>query len=137
MVPAAERNGELIADFAAECLALRKSEMVGICRPSAANQAGMLGDRSDMISVTHPTGFRHRQHALIDRSGAPIFSVFLPVCYWTGQEVPLLRFGWVCAADSNGLQSRLEGLLEDLGIFSDQCVLLGKNFVGPGGSVIA
>jgi hypothetical protein len=49
MVAAAKGNGELIADPAAKCLALHKSELMGICRPSAANQAGMLGDRSDVI----------------------------------------------------------------------------------------
>jgi hypothetical protein len=67
MMTAAERNGEFIADLAAERLALHKSEMMRICRPPAADQAGMLGDISDMIPVTHPTGFRYRQHALIDR----------------------------------------------------------------------
>ena len=67
MMTAAERNGEFIADLAAECLALHKSGVMGICRPSAANQAGMLGDKSDMIPITDPTGFRHRQHGLIDR----------------------------------------------------------------------
>jgi hypothetical protein len=35
---------------------LRKAEVVGICRPSAANQAKMLGDRSDVIMVTHLPG---------------------------------------------------------------------------------
>jgi hypothetical protein len=59
MVTAAERNCEFIADFAAKCAALHKSKMMGICRPSAADQAGMLGDRSDVISVARPTRFGH------------------------------------------------------------------------------
>jgi hypothetical protein len=33
--------------------------MVGICWLSAADHAGTLGDKSDMIPVTHPTGFTH------------------------------------------------------------------------------
>jgi hypothetical protein len=65
MAPAAERNSELVADLAAECPALSKSEMMGICRLSAANQATM-GDRSDVIPVTHAAGFGYGQHALID-----------------------------------------------------------------------
>ena len=74
MMTAAERNGEFIADLAAECLALGESEMMGIRRPPAADQAGMLGDKSDMIPVRDPTGFWHRQHALIGGVGA--FSPF-------------------------------------------------------------
>jgi hypothetical protein len=71
MVAAAERNSELIADLAAKCPALHKPEMMGICRPSIANQAGMLGDRSDVIPVSRPTGFGHGKDALIDRARAP------------------------------------------------------------------
>ena len=70
MVAAAERNGKLIADLAAERSALRKSEMVGVCRPPAANQAGLLSYMFNMVSVTHPARFRHGEHALINRSGA-------------------------------------------------------------------
>jgi hypothetical protein len=141
MVPAAERNSELITDFAAQCLVLQKSEMMGICRPPAAYQAGMLGDRSDVIPVTHAAGFRNRQRALINRPGAPAALRLLCSCIrligaWR-RDVPFLRFGWVCAVDANGLQLGLESLLEDLGIFSDQCVLLGKYSVRPDGGLVA
>src|SRR4029077_4035686 len=71
MVPAAEWNGEFIADLAAECSTLRKAKVVGVRRPAAANQAVLLGHESDVISVTHPARFRHGQHALVNRSGAP------------------------------------------------------------------
>jgi hypothetical protein len=71
MVTAAERNSELIADLAANCPALHKLEMMGICRPSPADQARMLGDRSDVIPVTRPTGFGHGKHAFVDRARAP------------------------------------------------------------------
>jgi hypothetical protein len=53
------------------------------------------------------------------------------------REVLPLSFEWVCAVGPNRLQPRLEGVLEDLGIFSDQCVLLGKYFMRPGSGVIA
>jgi len=70
MVPAAERNRELVADLATECSALNKPEMMGVRRLSTANQARVLSDRSDVITVTHAAGFGPCQHALIDRSGA-------------------------------------------------------------------
>ena len=38
MVTAAEWNREFIADLTAECPALRKAEMVGICRLPAADR---------------------------------------------------------------------------------------------------
>jgi hypothetical protein len=59
MVPAAKWNGEFIADLAAECSTLRKAQVVGVRRPAATNQAGLLGYKSDMIPVTHPPRFRH------------------------------------------------------------------------------
>jgi hypothetical protein len=59
MVPAAEWNGEFIADLAAECSTLRKAQVVGVRRPAATNQAGLLGYKSDVISVTYPPRFRH------------------------------------------------------------------------------
>jgi hypothetical protein len=71
MVTAAERNSELIADLAAKCPALHKPEMMGIGRLSPADQARMLGDRSDVIPVTRPTGFGHGKHAFVDRVRAP------------------------------------------------------------------
>jgi hypothetical protein len=71
MVPAAEWNRELIADLAAECSTLRKAKVVGVRRQAAANQARLPGYKSDVISVTHPSRFRHGQHALINRPGAP------------------------------------------------------------------
>ena len=59
MVTATQRNCEFIADLAAKCSALGEAKMMGVCRPSAADQARMLGDRSDMIPVAHPTRFGH------------------------------------------------------------------------------
>jgi hypothetical protein len=58
MVPAAERDGELVADLAAERSGLGKSQMVGVRRPSAANQARLLGDRPDVLAVADPARLR-------------------------------------------------------------------------------
>ena len=84
----------------------------------------MLGDRFNMVPITHPTEFRHRQHALIDRAGAPPALRFLCHCVWfkgrRSSDVPGLRVGWLYGVDPNGLKPRLEGLLEDLGIFGGE-----------------
>jgi len=53
MMAAAERHSELIADLAAKCWRLRESEMVGVCRASAANKASLFGDRFDMLAVSN------------------------------------------------------------------------------------
>ena len=107
MVSAAERNGELIADLAAERSALRKPEMMGICRPPAANQARMLGDKSDMLPVTHPAGFRHRQRALIDRSRGPAVLRFCLVLVHSSGKVVLGVFGTDTSVRPQGLPASL------------------------------
>jgi len=52
MTAAAERDGELIADLAAEC--------GGVCRTSAADKTGIFGDRFDMSAVANATRGRKR-----------------------------------------------------------------------------
>jgi hypothetical protein len=44
VVASAKRDGELVADFAAECAALCEAEMVGIAGLAAADQARLLRD---------------------------------------------------------------------------------------------
>jgi len=48
----AKGNGKLVADLAAKRWRLRKSQMVSIGGPPAANQAWLLGDRLYMVPVT-------------------------------------------------------------------------------------
>jgi hypothetical protein len=66
MVAAAERNRELIADLAAERSALRETKVVGVSSPPAANQAGLLSYKSNVVPVTQPARSWHRQYALIN-----------------------------------------------------------------------
>jgi hypothetical protein len=54
VVTAAQRDGELVADFSTECPTLRVSEVVGIRGTSPANKTRVLGDSFDVISVAHP-----------------------------------------------------------------------------------
>ena len=71
MVPAAERDGELVADLAAERARLGKSQMVSVRGLSAANQARVLGDRPDVLPVADPTSLRQGQQALVDKFYPP------------------------------------------------------------------
>ena len=70
VMPATQRNCELIADFAAKCGWLRESEVVGICRASAANETSLLGDRLDMLAVANAPRHRQCQHAFVDNLGS-------------------------------------------------------------------
>ena len=67
MVPTTERHRELVAHFAAECPALRKSQVMGIGGLAAANQTRLFGHMSDMLAVSNPARLRQGQRALIDR----------------------------------------------------------------------
>jgi len=53
MVPAAQRNNELVADLAPKRALLRESQVMGVGGLPAANQASLLGNRSDVIAVTN------------------------------------------------------------------------------------
>ena len=137
MVPAAEWNRELIADLAAECSTLRKAKVVGVGRSAAANQAGLLGYKSHVISVTHPARFRHRQHALINRSGAsPALCRYLSrMGPRRSRRSPFTRLRGVSPA-AKSLQLCPEGVLYDLGISRIQLVLVREIAVSPCGGVI-
>ena len=69
MVASAQRDGELIADFAPEGRMLCKSQVMGVRGPSAANQARLFGNRFDVIAVTHAAWLWYGQHALVDPFG--------------------------------------------------------------------
>jgi len=54
MVSSTQGNGELVADLAAECPALRESQVVGIAGLATTNQTRLLGHMSDMVAVANP-----------------------------------------------------------------------------------
>ena len=107
MVTATEGNGELIADLAANRAALRKSEM-----------GGSAGGRPQIRQGRWVTNLT------LSRSRTCHFIWFMG---WRrgGCVTPL----WMGLPPSTSSPLSLEGLLEELGIFGDQCVLLGKYFV--------
>src|SRR5215813_6948080 len=66
MMPAAERDRELIADLAAERAGLGKSEVVGVRGLAAAQQTGLLGDVAQVLPVAIATRGGDREDALVD-----------------------------------------------------------------------
>jgi hypothetical protein len=123
MMAAAEWHGELIADFAAKCRWLRESEMVRICRASAANEASLLGDRLDMLAVANSARRSQCQPAFVDDHGPSFPASF-------GQTVFgfLRSFRGVCG---KGRDFQVEGLLNVLGIGRRQSVFGAKDPLSP------
>ena len=66
MMPATERDRELIADLAAERTGLGKSEVVGVGGPAAAHETCLLGDVAKVLPVAIPTRGSDRENALVD-----------------------------------------------------------------------
>jgi hypothetical protein len=77
MMSSAQRDGELIADFAPLSLGLGKAEVVGVRGLPAADQTGAVGDRPDVLPVANPARLRQGQQALVDRP-RPVPDVLLP-----------------------------------------------------------
>src|SRR5215472_10294333 len=75
MVPATERDRELVANLAAERRRLGKAQMMGIGGAAAADQARLLGYRLDVVTVTDPSSCRQRQDAFLDDCFALLFTV--------------------------------------------------------------
>jgi hypothetical protein len=66
VVSAAERDGELIADFTAERTALRESQVVSIARLPAADQARLLGDEPHVLAIADAPRLGEGKHGLVD-----------------------------------------------------------------------
>src|SRR5215831_17354369 len=66
MMPATERDCELIADLAAERAGLGESEVVGIRRLAAAHETCLLGDIAQVLPVAIATWSGDREDALVD-----------------------------------------------------------------------
>ena len=69
VMAAAQRHGELIADFAPECAVLHETQMMRICWPAAANETGLFGHKPHMIPVTNAARLGIGQMGLIDACG--------------------------------------------------------------------
>ena len=66
MVAATAWDRELIADLAAECAGLGKSEVVGVRGLAAAQETRLLGDVAKVLPVAIATRGSDREDALVD-----------------------------------------------------------------------
>src|SRR5262245_19247185 len=66
MMPATERDREIIADLAPKRTRLRECEVVGVRGPAAAQQAGLLRDVAQMLPVAIAPGRRDCEGALVN-----------------------------------------------------------------------
>jgi hypothetical protein len=66
MVPAAERDRELVTYFAAERAELGESKMVGVRGLAAADETRLLGDIAQVLPVAIAARSRDRENALVD-----------------------------------------------------------------------
>ena len=69
MMATAERYGELVADFEAECPWLGKPQVMRIGRLPAADETWLRGNEPQMGFVTQPLGLGDGENALVDLSG--------------------------------------------------------------------
>src|SRR5207237_5472866 len=66
MVPAAERDRELVTYLAAKRSGLGESKMVGVRGLAAADETRLLGDIAQVLPVAIATRSRDRENALVD-----------------------------------------------------------------------
>ena len=124
MMATAERHGEFITDPAAKCRWLCESQMVGICRASAANETSLFGDGFDMFAVANATRGWHHQHAFIDSTGsAPFLALF-------GQTFFKFMFD-LCCSHRKSRNLQLECPLNVLGIICGQRIFDADYSVSP------
>ena len=66
MVPTAQGDGELVTDLASQGAALSEPQVVGICGPPAADQAGALRYGLSWSRSPNSSGLWQGQQALVD-----------------------------------------------------------------------
>ena len=72
MVDGAEGYREFIADLEPKTPRLREADVMGVARRSAANKAGLLGDKAQMLLGANPFWFADGEHALVDFCGGAV-----------------------------------------------------------------
>ena len=66
MMAAAQRDRELIADFAAEGAVLGKTQVMGFARDAPTDEARLPGHAPDMLTIADAAGFWEGKNGLID-----------------------------------------------------------------------
>jgi hypothetical protein len=128
VMPATQRDRELITDSAAECGALRRAQMVGISRAPAANKAWLLGNRFDVLPIANPTRHWERQDAFVNYTGsAPL--------YWhrwaSKRRLNLLHPQSIAGVAPKACQPRLKCCPNTRGICCSESVFGAKNPMSP------
>jgi hypothetical protein len=114
MVSPTEWHSEFVAYLATKCWRLRKSEVMGICRVSATNEASLLGNRLHMRPIEDAARGRQSRYGLVDHgSSAPAFASTWTTGGW-------LRFYQRLCSEAR--EPLLESLLHMLGINLSQAV---------------
>ena len=65
----AQGDSEFVAHFSAKRPRLREAEMVGIGRLSSTYEAGVLGNKSEMLLIAVASRLGNREGALVDMFG--------------------------------------------------------------------
>src|SRR5262245_31078472 len=101
--------------------------MVSIRRASATNQARLLGNRFDVITVANASQRRQRQHGLVDHGRSS--SSFWPTPLSPLLSVPTSRLLFRLRAKNR--QLGMERLLNMFGVGCGQTVFSAKNPMRP------
>jgi hypothetical protein len=67
-----ERHSELVTHLKPHAPSLRKSEVVGFCEVSPANQTGLRRYEFEVSLIAEPTRLTDCQHAFVDPGGSGI-----------------------------------------------------------------
>src|SRR5262249_24843378 len=102
VMPATERDRELIADLAAERTGLRKSEVMGVRGLAATQQTGLLHHKAKVVPVAIAARRRHHEHALINPDWISAAFIYSANVMSTGAAT----FGWMDVHNLSALGRR-------------------------------
>ena len=86
---AAKRDGEFIADLLSKSARLRKTQMVRVTGLAAADEAGLLRDKPQMLLVPQPLGLGQGQHAFVDAGAGLVIRRWRIQFGWLGGRHPV------------------------------------------------
>jgi hypothetical protein len=78
VMPSAKWNGKLVADLAGQCTVLSEAEVMRITRQAAADEAGLLGNQSDMFTIADTTRLWEGKNRFINPAGRPFSCGYSP-----------------------------------------------------------
>jgi hypothetical protein len=139
VMDAAERHREFIAGLAAERAWLQVSKMMRVRWLAAANEAGLSGDKAQVLPIAIAPRRGNREHTLVDAAG-PITAAafgredFLRASNLRHRGTIIGRF--YSFGGSEFRKPQFKRILHQLGISCRQAVLGGECRVRPTGGEI-